>query len=362
MRPLMAARLAWSAESMPSSSMKSLFAVALVLAAIGSAAASDAGVSVTPPARPIAAERSVNEWLMRLHDASRNRSYVGTFVVSSAEGALSSARIWHACDGENQIEQVESLTGEPRMTFRKNDEVVTYLRDSKIARAEKRESLSIFPGLLRAPDSAIADFYAAKMVGQERVAGLDTDVLLLQPKDKLRFGYRIWSEKKSGLVVKLQTVGLDGAVMEQAAFSELQLDAPVSVGKLARQMEKMQGYRLEKAEMKKTTAIAEGWMLSSPVAGFAPMSCLQRAALPAGSAEPGKTMQWVFSDGLASVSLFVEAFDGGRHQREGVQAMAATHSLTQRMGAWWLTAVGEVPPQTLKAFATKLERIKQDPK
>lgn len=346
---------------MPSSRVNSLFAAALVVAAFGSAVASDAGVAATPLARP-AAERNVIDWLMRIHYASRNRSYMGTFVVSSADGGLSSARIWHACDGENQVEQVESLTGAPRSTFRKNDEVMTYLHDSKIARSEKRESLGIFPGLLHAPDSAIADFYAAKMIGYERVAGLETDVVLLQAKDKLRFGYRIWSEKKSGLMVKLQTVGLDGAVLEQAAFSELQLDAPVKMDKLTRQMEKMQGYRAEKEEFKKTTAIAEGWQLSSPVAGFMPMSCLLRAHMPGGKIEQGKTLQWVFSDGLASVSLFVEEFDGGRHQREGSQTMAATHSLTQRMGAWWLTAVGEVPPQTLKSFASKLERVKQDPK
>jgi sigma-E factor negative regulatory protein RseB len=69
-------------------------------------------------------------------------------------------------------------------------------------------------------------------------------------------------------------------------------------------------------------------------------------------------MQWIFSDGLASVSLFVEALDRQRHTQEGVLASGATHTLTQRVQDWWLTAVGEVPPQTLKAFAQSLERSK----
>ena len=61
------------------------------------------------------------------------------------------------------------------------------------------------------------------------------------PKDALRFGYRIWSEKQSGLVVKLQTLGEQGALLEQVAFSELQLDAPVSMDKLKQAHERHQG-------------------------------------------------------------------------------------------------------------------------
>ena len=67
-------------------------------------------------------------------------------------------------------------------------------------------------------------------------------------------------------------------------------------------------------------------------------------------------LQWIFSDGLASVSIFVEEYDRQRHQQEGVFASGATHTLTRRLEDWWITAVGEVPPQTLKAFSLSLER------
>lgn len=110
--------------------------------------------------------------------------------------------------------------------------------------------------------------------------------------------------------------------------------------------------------MLKTTALSEGWVLKNTVPGFKSMSCFRRsvAGAPASGAE--STLQWVFSDGLASVSLFVEPFDAQRHVKEGVLAMGATQSLTRRIGAWWLTVVGEVPLQTLKAFAQGLERKK----
>jgi sigma-E factor negative regulatory protein RseB len=306
-------------------------------------------------------ELGISDWLLRMHEASRKRAYIGTFVVSSGAN-MSSARIWHVCDGDVQVERVESLSGVPRSTFRRNEQVITFLPESKTALSEKRESLGLFPDLLKSADSSIEQFYAAKQTGSERVAGFDADVVVLQPKDGLRFGYRIWSEKKSGLVVKLQTLDVDGRVVEQAAFSELQLDAPVSMGKLTQMMGNTEGYRVEKPEMVKTTAIAEGWTMKSTVAGFKPMNCYKRPVSAPDGANPESTMQWIFSDGLASVSLFVEAFDRRRHVQEGSMTLGATNTMTRRLsdktGDWWLTVVGEVPRNTLIAFSQGLERRK----
>jgi sigma-E factor negative regulatory protein RseB len=291
--------------------------------------------------------KSVNEWLVRIHDASRRRAYTGTFVVSVGSD-MASARIWHVCDGEQQMERVESLTGAPRSTFRRNNHVVTFFPDTKVARSEEREALGIFPNFLKANDSAIAEFYNIKMLDAERVAGLEAEVVQLIAKDALRYSYRIWTERKSGLVVKLQTLDATGRVIEQAAFSELNLDAPVKMEKLAAMMNNTAGHKLEQVEMSKTTAIAQGWTMPRSVPGFASVSCLKRT----------DTMQWIFSDGLATVSLFVEPFDRKRHTQEGVWAMGATQTLAKRMDDWWLTAVGEVPAPTLKVFAQQLERKK----
>ncbi|MES2633418.1 MAG: MucB/RseB C-terminal domain-containing protein [Pseudomonadota bacterium] len=302
-------------------------------------------------------ERSVSDWLLRMHEASKLRSYIGTFVVLSNNGSMSSARIWHACEGDQQVERVESLTGAPRSTFRRNNEVVTFLPELRVARTEKRESLGLFPNLIKSSDSSIPDFYSARRLGGDRVAGFAADVVQLAPKDNLRYGYRIWSERKSGLVVKLQTIDADGAVLEQAAFSELQLDAPVRIEKLNQMMSATEGWRIEKAEALKTTAAAEGWQLKSVIAGFKPINCYKRPAGAGGAGSDG-AMHWIFSDGLAAVSLFVEQYDVKRHAQEGIFAAGATQTLTRRIQDWWLTAVGEVPSQTLNAFAQSLERRK----
>jgi sigma-E factor negative regulatory protein RseB len=301
-----------------------------------------------PDPRAARGERTVSEWLMRMHDASRQRSYIGTFVVSSSNGAMSSARIWHACDGQRQVERVESLSGAPRSTFRRDDEVLTFLPESRTVRSERRESLGLFPELMKPDETAIPEFYSAQREGGDRVAGFEADIVQLLPKDGLRFGYRIWSEKKSGLVVKLQTVDAEGKVLEQAAFSELQLDAPVRMDRLSQMMAVPEGWRVEKPDAVKTTAAAEGWGLKTQVPGFKSMSCYKRPAEGA--------LQWIFSDGLASVSLFVESYDRQRHAQEGVWSSGATNTLTRRVQDWWVTAVGEVPAQTLRAFALSLER------
>lgn len=312
-------------------------------------------------AQSAVADASVNTWLLRMHEASAQRAYSGTFVVS-AGGKLASAKIWHVCEGSQQMERVESLSGTPRAIFRRNEQVVTFYPQSKVAVVEQRASLGLFPNLLKSNDADIGQSYQLKTQGSGRVAGFDADVLQLVPKDNLRYGYRIWSEKKTGLVIQLQTLDLNGQVIEQAAFSELQLDAPVSMEQLSQMMGNTQGYRLDQPDLQNTSAKAQGWAMHKVVPGFKPVACYKRpAATPAkASSADAKPVQWMFSDGLATVSLFVEAFDRHDHVREGVTEMGgATHILTRRLGDWWLTAVGEVPPSTLSNFAQGLEREKR---
>ena len=334
----------------------------LALAGCALPAMNFVAAQVPPPTASAASaeSRNINDWLMRMHEASKKRSYIGTFVVSSG-GAMSSAKIWHVCEGDQQMERVETLTGAPRSIFRHNDQVVTFMPDHKVVRSERRDSLGMFPQLLQSTDNRIADYYKVRPEGSERVAGVEADIVLLVPKDTMRFGYRVWTEQKKGLVVKLQTLDTDGKVLEQAAFSELQLDAPVKMDKLLQMMGKVDGYRVEKPVLVKTTASAEGWLLKAPVAGFKPLSCYKRPAtaqLPAGATSGEEPLQWIFSDGLASVSIFVEPFDRQRHGQESSLSMGATQTITRQLDAYWVTVMGEVPMGTLKLFANGLERRK----
>jgi len=293
---------------------------------------------------------------MRLHDAPRACAYIGTFVVTTGSD-MSTSRIWHVGNGERQMARVESLTGTARTTFRRNDEVVTFLPDSRTVIHETREALGLFPNLLNRTDASVTRFYRLRMVGQGRVAGMEADIVQLLPIDPLRFGYQIWTERKTGLMVKLQTLDPLGNVLEQAAFSELQLDAPVVMAKLKAMMDNTQGFQVISPTLVKTTVEDEGWLLGTPVPGFTPVRCYKR--IESGTSAANAPLQCVFSDGLASVSLFIEPFDPQRHGRllaHNLVSMGATSVRVRQLGAWWVTAVGEVPPQTLATFVQALER------
>lgn len=326
------------------------------------------------PASPAGAQ-AVQAWLQRVNEAPRQRAYTGTFVVT-AGASMSSARIWHVCDGKNQMERIEPLSGAARTTMRRDDQVITFYPQQKLAVMQQRDALSYFPRLLQAAHTVADDsrgaslgaHYQLKLIGRDRVVGLEADVVQLVPTDALRFGYRLWTDRKTGLLLRLQTLDAAGQVLEQSAFSELQLDAPVSMSELKRRMAQTAGYQLVQAQARKVTPRAQGWSQRTAVPGFEALGCYQHpgalAAAPAtpalASPDAGATaLQCMFSDGLATVSVFAEPFDARRHTRAGpTDAPGATRSLSRREGDWWFTAVGEVPQAALASFAMTLERMR----
>nr|WP_236610628.1 MucB/RseB C-terminal domain-containing protein [Verminephrobacter aporrectodeae] len=347
--------------------MQSSAGLRMLLAAAGLgfssllAAAPQADSAARSPGEPalVSAERDMAQWIERVRGAPCNRSYAGTFVVLSATGAMSSARIWHACDGQRQMERVDALSGTPRTVFRRNGEVRTFLPQSRTVRTDRREESGRFPRAPVPSGTSIARFYAPRLVGQERVAGLVADVVWFRPLDALRFGYRLWSERDTGLLVKRQTLGADGQILEQAAFSELDLNALVRVDQMARSMDAIAGYQVvAPTAAVPTTAEAEGWTLRQPVAGFVPVSCRRHTVSATDAAQTA--LQCLYSDGLASVSLFLESFDPQQHPAQPqVFSRGATQFLAQRvLPDAWVTAVGEVPLQTLRLFVGQLERAR----
>lgn len=314
------------------------------------------------PPPPDTRQFGVIDWLRRMHEAARQTNYSGTFVVSEAAGNLSSARIWHASEGDMQVERVEALSGPQRITFRRHDRVKIFFPETRTVKAERRDHFDVFPNLRGASEEQIQALYTAKLQGNGRVAGIEADVVQVAPRDTLRYGYRVWSERRTGLVLKLQTLDASGAVVEQSAFSELLLDAPLNVNSLARMMDDTGGYTVQQTSLKRTSAEQEGWALSEPVAGFKPVSCYRRAMAGKGGRDPQERMvQWSFSDGLATVSLFIEPADASEASPDGAMSMGATNTVLRRITdaqgtPWRVTAVGEVPTQTLERFIGRLVR------
>ncbi len=308
------------------------------------------------------APSEVRAWLLRIHDAASRRNFQGTFVVSGA-GGVASARISHFCEGPNQYERIESLDGRQRKVFRHNDVVQTVWPASHVAMIEQRGMLNSFPALLQAGDDGIAEWYEVRAEGSERVAGHEANVLAIRARDGHRYGYRLWADQASGLLLRAEVVGERGDVLETSAFSDVVIGIRPQPDTVLQAMKKLDGYRVVRPVLTPTRLEAEGWTMRPVTPGFRQVSCVSRqieAADEAANQPPAEppVIQTIYSDGLTYVSVFIEPFRPERHAKPMFVALGATSTLAQRQGDWWVTIVGDTPPATLKMFAAALERRK----
>jgi len=308
-----------------------------------------------------APQSDVRSWLLRIHDAAGRRNFQGTFVVSGG-GSVASARISHFCEGPNQYERIESLDGKQRKVYRYNDVVHTVWPASHIAMIEQRGMLSSFPALLQAGDDGIGEWYEVRAEGSDRVAGHDADVLAVRARDGLRYGYRLWADHASGLLLRAEVLGEKGDVLETSAFSEVAIGVRPQPETVVQAMRKLDGYRVVRPLLTPTRLESEGWTMRQIAPGFRQVSCVSRQIDPPGEASsvPASppVVQSIYSDGLTYVSVFIEPFRPERHTRPLLAAVGATSTLAQRRGDWWVTVVGDTPPATLRMFAAALERRK----
>lgn len=335
-----------------------LLAVACMLG--GGAAAAQEGAASAATAAPQQAEaRQTEAWLTRIHQAASRRNFQGTFVVS-AGGMVSSTRIVHYCQGDEQVERIDALDGQARHVLRHNDTVHTLWPSARVASVERYEGLASFPALLQAPgDGRYAEHYRVQPLGDDRVAGHKATVLLVRPRDALRFGYRLWVEQDSSLLLRAEVLARDGEILESAAFSDLSLDVKPQPEVLLKPLRRLDGWRLLRPVVTRTGLEAEGWSMRVALPGFREIGCVKRHIEPDSEAAPAQVvLQSVWSDGLAYVSVFIEPFQADRHPRPMQTAIGATHTLMQRRGDWWVTVMGEVPAPTVHHFAKALQRLR----
>lgn len=332
----------------------------LTLCWLALACATFASAQPAQPQRSVASGE-VRAWLLRIHDAASRRNFQGTFVVSGGAG-VASARIAHFWDGPNQYERIESLDGRQRKVFRHNDVVHTLWPGSQVAMIEQRGQISSFPALLHAGDDGIAEWYEVRDEGLERVAGHEANVLAVKARDGHRYGYRLWADRASGLLLRADVLGESGKVLETSAFSDVAIGIRPQPETVLSAMRKLEGYRIVRPVLTPTFLETEGWVMRQVAPGFRRVSCVSRQIDTPGEAgnDPPlpPVIQTIYSDGLTYVSVFIEPFRPERHARPMLATMGATATLSRRHGDWWITVVGDTPPATLRLFAAALERKK----
>lgn len=313
---------------------------------------------------------SVDDWFSRIKAAATTASFSGNYVVTG-EGIASSARIVHYGQGRDSFERIESMDGAPRIVLRHNDTVHTQWPRERVTVVEQRTGLASFPSIAPPAGLRLDDHYRIDGVSAGRVAGREAHVLLVTARDDQRYSHRLWIDARTRLLLRADTLGSRHEVLESAAFTDLSVGVRPQTDSVVQAMrQRPADWRTVHAAIKPTSLEAEGWRLEPLVKGFRLVSCVRRPLDPvvpagaaavndangAGVAKGATTLQAVFSDGLAAVSVFIEEAVGTPATPEAAARTGATHTVMLQRDRHRVTVVGDVPASVARRFAEAVHR------
>lgn len=277
--------------------------------------------------------------LQRMANAAHQLNYSGSFVYQH-EHNMETSRITHMKDARGEYEKLVMLNGHRRQVFRNNDEVYCFLADDKTVMVDKRHSKRSFPALVPTQLADLNKHYDIQLGGQERVAGRDSRIIVLTPKDTYRYGHRFWSDKQTGLLLKASIWNNQKELVDQFFFSDIKIGAAINRTEVKPELRGKKLVRSTSEDMDTAVPIDPGWDISAPP-GYKHMMAIKRVL-------PGAHMpvnHIVFSDGLAAVSVFIEP--ASEKTVAGLSSQGAVHVYTRIVANQQITVLGEVPTATV---------------
>ncbi len=300
---------------------------------------------------PAHAENPARQWLDAMSEALQNLNYDGTFVYLH-DGKLEAMRIIHRRDGEGEKERLVSLTGSAREVIRDNQSVTCIMPDSKSVMVGRSGPRQPFPVVPRDLDS-IEKYYRLESVGDDRMAGVMTQVVTITPRDAYRYGYRFWIAKDSKMLLKSDLTGEQGAPIEQVMFTHLGVGNEVSAaGMPASAGEDAPAWHHQDIGGRATADPGEPhWVVHRLPDGFI-LTHYQRKRM-----QPGDegTLHLVYSDGLATVSVYVEMASADDDTLTGLSSMGAMNAYGAIVDGHQVLVVGEVPAVTVEMMASSID-------
>jgi len=313
-------------------------------------------VTATPP---VSADtdnsRDARQWLERMSKAAQSLNYSGTFVYQN-QGKLEAMHIVHAMDKNGERERLLSLTGPRREVLRDGQEVTCILGDRQAVQVNKSRPRTPFPFSLPRELMQLENYYRFEVRGEDRVAGRKCRIVAVEPRDDLRYGRRLCVHEDSHLVLRSELTHPDGRVIEQVMFTMVDFPQHIDDAELKPDLngadytwqrepdEQPEPGGKEDDSLWKVFQVPEGFMLTDH-------SWHQLSAN-----EPG-VEHWVYSDGLASVSVYIEASHKGHDSYNGVSHRGALNAYGTMVDDYYVTVVGEVPRRTVEMIG-KSVRIK----
>ena len=287
-------------------------------------------------------------WLGRIYQATKNLSYTGTFVYQQG-GQSETSRIVRRVGSHGSVEKLEALDGAPREVLRTEDEVKCYLPDRRTVKVDRRGDRRAFPALLPAQIGTLEQHYTISMGEITRVAGYECQAILLMPKDDLRYGYKLWADVASGMLLKAVTLDENGKALEQFTFTQLAI-GPVRLSDV-RPPQAPSSWHVEDADVMPLDLKTTGWSVSPDLPGFKKVTEVKRRIHASRQVD-----QVVYSDGLAAVSVFIELPpSGGKRQRMGLSSLGAINIYTREVADHVVTVVGEAPAISVRRIADTVQ-------
>lgn len=293
------------------------------------------------------------QWLQRVATSAQKLTYTGVFTYRSGNQSETS-RITHLVDSGSELERLEALDGSPREVIRRNDEIKSYLSESHQVIVERAGGRQAFPALLPVSLGGLNEYYVIRKGEVGRVAGLDSQAVVVEPRDDLRYGHRYWVDIQSGMLLKASMVDERGNALETFAFTELRIGGPVDRNDLKPRLGAEGGdWKVRNVRATEARGESKQWLVRSDLPGFHKISSMKRQANP----EAPESIHMVFSDGLAAVSVFIEPLAGAKEKPEaGEMTMGAINVYRRPVDNYQLVIMGDVPPATLKRLGDSIER------
>jgi sigma-E factor negative regulatory protein RseB len=304
---------------------------------------------------PARADEGARDWLARVGHAAATLNYDGSFVYQHGE-EIESLRIVHVIHEGRVRERIETLTGTPREFVRRDNEVQCILPEEKTVVVEPRHAgNSGFPSVLSERLQDIEGNYTLTEGADGRVGGRAARQIFIRPRDNYRYGYELWIDRDSGLLLRSDLLDTGGRLLERFMFVQIRIGGPIAATAL-RPDHASDGYAWHRAPNAAVNAGASSWVAGRLPAGFR----LSTEMLRSVGTGDRPVEQLVFTDGLATVSVFVESRKNVNDTSlSGANRMGAVHAYGTRIDDFQVTAVGEVPADTVALIGGSLARKAQ---
>lgn len=296
-------------------------------------------------------------WLERMTLAGQSLNYSGTFVYRR-DDQMVAVNILHVADDRGGREQLVALNGSGNEIVRSCDGAVCLLPRRKSVVVSKLRGRHNPGGDVTERIGELRNYYRFALVGEDRVAGRPAQALIIEPGDHYRYGYRLWIDRETGLLLKSDTVAGDGSIVEQIMFTDLEvIDTPTGDMLAAVDQKRLAGTAALSGDDviysdEDENRAERSWRVENVPGGFRPVEHFRHRRSTA--SEPTEHM--IFTDGLASVSVFIEKGNGDTLS-SGFSTMGAINVFGVTVGSHQVTVVGEVPTLTVQLIGESVRQI-----